>query len=173
MRRLTEMKRGVVQWSSPRAPRGVQPPGRDTPSAMSDEPKTHDLEQRVRLLLDLGHRAEWDAAMAFFAPDAVWTSVGGWLTDAEGAMAIRDFWIEWYAPYEDVRIETLDVFEVGRGIVVAAIRQSGGVGAAQSRVAEDIALVYEWSGALIERVTVHLDITEAREAAERLAQARE
>jgi hypothetical protein len=146
---------------------------RDTPGAVPDEPTTHDLEQRVRTLLDLGHRAEWDAAITFFASDAVWTAVGFGFVDAEGATAIRDFWIEWYAPYEDVRIETLGVVDLGHGVVLATIRQSGRVAGARSRVAEEISLVYEWSEALVQRVTVYLEIGEARAAAERLARGRQ
>ena len=144
----------------------------DTPGTVADEPAIRGLDERVRLLLDLGHRADWDAAMAFFAPDAVWTSVGFGFEDVHGAAAIRDFWIEWYAPYEDVRIETHDVIDLGGGVVVAVIRQSGRLGDAQSRVAEGVALVYDWSDGLIERVTVYLDIDEGRAAAERLAEER-
>jgi ketosteroid isomerase-like protein len=135
---------------------------------MPEESAGEDLEQRVRLLLELGHRADWDAAMAFFAPDAVWTSVGFGFEDAEGATAIRDFWIDWYAPYEDVRIETLDVVHLGHGVVLAVFRQSGRLGDAPSRVAEEGALLYEWSNELIERVSAYLDIDEARAAARRL-----
>jgi hypothetical protein len=137
---------------------------------MPEESSADDLAHLVRLLLDLGHRGDWDAAMAFFAPDATWISNGFGFEDVEGATAIRDFWIEWYAPYEDVRIETLDVVDLGRGIVVATIHQSGRPGAVQSRVAEEIALVYEWSGEQVQRVTAYLVLDAARVAAERLAE---
>ena len=127
----------------------------------------HDLGGRVRALLELGDGAEWEKAMEFFAADAVWATVGG-LEDHEGS-AIRDFWVAWYEPYEDVRIEILDVVDPGGGVVIAVIRQSGRLGSVAKRVSEQIALVYEWSSGLIARVTVYVDLGEGRAAAERLA----
>jgi hypothetical protein len=137
---------------------------------MSEEPTSPDLAERVRVLLDVGDRAEWEEAIAFFAPDAVWV-LADRLEEVEGA-AIRDFWASWYEPYTDVRIEALEILALGAGVVLASIRQSGRLGAAQTRVAEEIALVYEWSSGLIDRVTVYLDLGEARTAAERLARQR-
>ncbi len=42
---------------------------------MSQEPTQPDLVERARALLDAGDRADWDTAMEFFAPDAVWVGV--------------------------------------------------------------------------------------------------
>ncbi len=127
---------------------------------------TPDLAQRVRTLLEVGDRADWDLAMEFFAPDAVWVTID---FGAHTGTAIRDFWADWYAPYEDVRIEILEIVNLGGGVVVAVIRQSGRLGDAPSRLREDTALVYEWSNGLIQRVTTYGDLREARAAAERLA----
>jgi hypothetical protein len=108
----------------------------------------------------------------FFAPDAVWVGIPGVGDATYQGMAIRDFWVEWYAPYEDVQIELVEVVYLGGDVVMAVIRQSGRLGDAPSRVGEEIALVYEWSDGLIERVTTYTDIDEARAAAERLAEER-
>jgi hypothetical protein len=138
---------------------------------MPKEATTRDLEGRVRVLLDMGHRADWDAAIEFFAPNAAWITAQG-TENFAGARAIRDFWIAWYAPYTDVRLELLDVIDLGQGIVIAVIRQSGRLGGAQSRVQEEIALVYEWSNELIDRVTVYSDVDEGCAAGAQLAEER-
>lgn len=143
---------------------------RDTPAEMSDGPTTPDLVERVRELLEIGDRGEWDEAMTFFAPGAVWMAIDD-LEAFEGP-AIRDFWVEWYRAYEDVRIEALEVDDMGNEVVMAVIHQSGRLGDGLSRITQRAVLVYEWSGDLIERVTTYVDRDVARVAAERLAQER-
>lgn len=139
---------------------------------MSEEESTTslDLVERVRVLLDAGDRQDWDAAMEFFAPTAVWVAIDTLETFTE--QAIRDFWTEWYAPYEDVRIEMLETVDLGGGVVMAVIRQSGRLGDAPSRIQQDAVLVYEWSKGLIDRVTTYSDPGEARAVAKRLAEER-
>ena len=88
--------------------------------------------------------------MEFFAPNAVWVAIDS-LETFEG-QRIRDFWVEWYAPYEDVRIEMLETVELSAGVVMAVIRQSGRLDGAPVRVEQDAVLVYEWCNGLIERV---------------------
>jgi hypothetical protein len=138
---------------------------------MRDESMTPELVERARALLDAGNRGDWDTAMGFFAPDAVWVAVDA-LETFEGT-AIRDFWVDWYAAYESVRIEILEIASLGGGVVMVVIRQSGRFGNGPSRLREDVVLVYEWSNGLVERVTSYVDIDEGRAAAERLAQERE
>ncbi len=134
------------------------------------ESRTPDLVERVRVLLDLGDRGDWGAAMEFFAPNAVWVAIDA--LETFRGQAIRDFWMEWYAAYEDVRIEMLETVDLGNGVVMAVIRQSGRLGEAPSRIQQDAVLVYEWSQGLIERVTTYVDPDEARAAAVRLAEER-
>jgi ketosteroid isomerase-like protein len=130
------------------------------------EESTPDLVERVRLLVDAGSRGDWDEAMEFFAPDAVF--LGGLGGRFEGP-AIRDFLRDWFRAYEDVEIEPLEVAHVGSGVVMAVIRQSGRLRVSSSRVDEAIVLVYEWSNGLIQRVTTYVDPDEGRIAAEQLA----
>jgi hypothetical protein len=133
---------------------------------MFDELTTPDLAERVQELLEIGDRGEWEKAMTFFAAGAVWVAVDD-LEAFEGP-AIRDFWVEWYRAYEDVRIEAVQIDEMGNGVVMAVIRQSGRLGDGPSRLTQEAVLVYEWSGLLIERVTTYVDRDAARTAAERL-----
>lgn len=132
---------------------------------MSEESTSPDLEKRMRMLVDAGNRADWDGVTAFLAPDAVF--IGGLGGRFEGP-AIREFLTDWYRAYEDVEIEHLEVVYMGGGIVMTVIRHSGRLG--ESRVGEAIALVYEWSNGLIQRVTTYVDPADGRAAAERLAQ---
>ncbi len=108
--------------------------------------------------------------MEFFAPDAVWVAIDALETFT--GQAIRDFWVEWYAPYENIRIEMLETVDLGGGVVMAVIRQSGRIGETPSRIQQDAVLVYEWSKGLIERVTTYVDPDEARASAERFARER-
>jgi hypothetical protein len=140
---------------------------RDTPGRMSVDPETSHLAERVRALLEIGDRGEWDEAMTFFSPDAVWVAIDA-LEAFEGP-AIRDFWVEWYQAYTDVQIEALEILEMGGGVVMAVIGQSGRLGDGLSRITQEAVLVYEWSGGLIERVTTYSERDEARGVAERLA----
>ena len=137
---------------------------------MTEESTTPDAVERVRVLLDLGDRGDWDAAIEFFAPHAVWVAIDA--LETFRGQAILDFWVQWYAPYEDVRIEILEIVALGGGVVMAVIRQSGRLGDAPSRIQQDAVLVYEWSKGLIERVTTYVDPDEAHAAAERLAKER-
>ena len=62
--------------------------------------------------------------------------------------------------------------DLGRGLVMAFIRQSGRLGDAPSRIAETITLLYEWSDGLVDRVTTYRQPEEARSVAERLLEER-
>jgi len=39
---------------------------------MTEESTTPDLVEKVRVMLEAADRADFDAALAFYAPDAVW-----------------------------------------------------------------------------------------------------
>jgi hypothetical protein len=60
---------------------------------MPEEPTTPDPQERMRVLLDLGDRGDWDAAIELFAPDAIWVAFDELATfedvDQAGAAAER------------------------------------------------------------------------------------
>ena len=108
-----------------------------------------------------------------YAPDAVWdmNPLGG-LGTFEGHVAIRGFWEDWYASYEELEIEPEEILDLGNGVtfspVIQRARPVGSSGAVRLRYA----IVAVWVEGLIMRLTNYGDIEEARAAAERLAEER-
>jgi len=137
---------------------------------VSEESTTPDLVENVRTILEAADRADFDAILAFYAPDAVWISAELDLV-FEGVEAIRSFWEDWYGGYEDLRVGPPDIYDVGNGVVMAVIRQGGRLGGGSAELSEDLALIYEWSHGLVVRVTMTRG-EGGRSAAERLAEER-
>jgi ketosteroid isomerase-like protein len=108
-----------------------------------------------------------------YAPDAVWdmNPLGG-LGTFKGHVAIRGFWEDWYASYEDLEIEPEEMLDLKNGVgftvVIQKARPVGSSGAVRLRYA----LVSVWVEGLIVRLTNYSDIDAARAVAERLAEER-
>ena len=71
---------------------------------MSEESTTPDLVELARRYFAALNRRDLDAMVSFFAPHAVWETVGLGTT-FEGVAAIRGFWQDWYASYEELWLE--------------------------------------------------------------------
>jgi ketosteroid isomerase-like protein len=142
---------------------------RDTERAMPEESTTPDLVEIVRGSVE----AEGiDAALRFYAPDAVWDASPWGMGVFEGQAAVRGFFEDWSGAYADIQWEAEEIRDLGSGLTFAVILQTGrGVGSSGS-VQLRYAAVAEWSDGLIVRNTTCNDIDEARAAAERLAEAR-
>jgi ketosteroid isomerase-like protein len=67
---------------------------------MTEESTTPDLVELTRCAVQASNHGEFDAALDYFAPDAVW-SVGPGLERFEGTAAIRRFWTEWASTFHD------------------------------------------------------------------------
>jgi ketosteroid isomerase-like protein len=147
---------------------------RDTGLAMPEESTTPDLEELGRQVRDAVNRRDLDAAVAMYAPDAIFEtgSAGGLIGIFEGRDAIRSVledWIEAYGDYEHVAEEFRDLGNsVTLNVQLARGRPIGGSGFVELRFAS----VSVWRNGLIERVATYTDIDEARAAAERLAEER-
>src|SRR5947208_16421159 len=89
---------------------------------MSEESTTPDLVELNRRLLEAGNRHGFDAVMSFYAPDAVWEGRASGMT-FEGPTAIRGFWEDWFASYEELRLEQEEDLDLGNGVVFAVIMQ--------------------------------------------------
>jgi ketosteroid isomerase-like protein len=137
---------------------------------MSEESATPDLAERVSLILEAANHEDWDAILAFYARDAVWDTDG--MGTFEGPVAIRGFWEDWWGSYEHLRIDVLQILEIGNGVVLAAFHFQGPPKGTTAEAQTYIALVYEWLHGAVARVTTYFDIDEARAAAERLAKER-
>ncbi len=144
---------------------------RDTPSTMSEESTTLDLVELARRQLDAAKRGDVDAALGFFAPGAVWELVA-LDTKAEGVAAIRSFLEDWWGTFEDLEVDAEEVVEIGDGVTLSVVLQSGRPAGSTGRVSYRLATVAQWVDDLIVRAANYTDIDEARAAAERLAEER-
>ena len=138
---------------------------------MSEESTTPDLVELSRRLIEAGNRADFDAMLSFFAPDAVWKTVG-FGTTFEGVAAIRGFWQDWFGSYEELSMEQEEVLDLGNGVVFAVVIQKARLVGSSGEVRLCSGVVGEWVNGLIVGLTLSPDIDEARAAAERLAQER-
>jgi ketosteroid isomerase-like protein len=140
---------------------------------MPEESTSPDLVELGRVLFEAANRKDFDAILSFYAPEAVWdmNPLGG-LGIFRGHPAIRGFWEDWYASYEDFEIEAEETHDLGNGVgfnvVIQKARPVGSSGAVRLRYA----LVSVWAEGLIVRLTNYADIDQARAAAERLAEER-
>ena len=135
---------------------------------MSQESTTPDLVELVRRLDEAANRLDFDAAVSVYAPDAVWEGRASGMT-LEGRTAIRGFWEDWFASYEELRLEQEEDLDLGNGVVFAVIMQMARLVGSSGYVRYRHALVAIWVEGLIVRVTMYSDIDETRAAAERLA----
>jgi ketosteroid isomerase-like protein len=145
---------------------------RDTGPAMSEEPTSPDLVERVRGLLEAAGRHEWDAALRYAAPGVVWDSSHRGVGNFEGRSAIQGMWEEWTGAYEDWTIEIVEIVDLGNGVVLAHVAQGGRLIGSSGRVEASGAWIFEWADGMIVRLTAYVDQREGRLAAERLAEER-
>jgi ketosteroid isomerase-like protein len=66
-----------------------------------EESTTPDLEELGDRFLEAANRRDLDSMVSFFAPDAVLENAGA-LGAFEGGAAIRGFWQDWFASYEEL-----------------------------------------------------------------------
>jgi ketosteroid isomerase-like protein len=140
---------------------------------MSEESTTPDLVELTRRQFEAGSRRDLDAALSFYAPDAVWEAVSLG-TSFEGMAAIRGFLEDWLGAYEEFEMEPEEILDLGNGVVFAVTRLTGRpVGSPGSALMRRRPLVFRWVEGLVARVTApSSDIDEARAAAGRLAESR-
>ncbi len=139
---------------------------------MREESTTADLVELNRRALEAFTRLDLDAVMSFYAPNAVWNSVGLGTT-FEGRTAIRGFIEDWTGAYEQFDMQPLEILELPGGVTLAVILQRGRPRGSTGRVEFRFAAITEWVEGLAVRVTNYTDIDEARAAAERRVEERE
>jgi ketosteroid isomerase-like protein len=141
---------------------------------MSEKSTTPDLVELTRGLWDAGQRRDFDTVLRWYAPDAVWdmNPLGG-LGIFEGHGAIRGFWQDWFASYEELEIEPEEILDLGNGVILTVVIQKARPVGSGGQVRLRYAVVGLWVEGLIERLTNYSDIDEARASAERLAESRQ
>jgi ketosteroid isomerase-like protein len=139
---------------------------------MAEKPATPDLVELARRTLEAGSKRDLDAAMAFYAPDAVWDASPMGIGTFEGQAAIRGFWEDWLSSYEDYELQMVEAQDLGNGVTFGVLEQRGRLLGSSGEIELRYAAVSKWEDGKIARTTNYIDIDEARAAAERLAQER-
>src|SRR2546428_5148883 len=89
---------------------------------MSEEPTTPDLVGLWQESAEAADRRDFDAALGFFAPDAVW-EVQPLGVSFDGVAAIRSFLEDWFGSFEDYEYgEQEEGHNLGNGVVFAVSR---------------------------------------------------
>ena len=138
---------------------------------MSEESTTPDLVELVRRLDEAANRRDFDAAVSFYAPAAVWEGRASGMT-FEGRTAIRGFFEDMSVAYEEFEWRPEEILDLGNGVTVDVACASGRPVGSWGRVEFRLAIVAVWEEGLIVRATGYGDINEARAAAARLAEER-
>jgi ketosteroid isomerase-like protein len=137
---------------------------------MPENSTSPDLVELTRRQFEFADRADWDAILETYAPDAVWELRGG--GTFEGANAIRELWVDYFSAYEEFEIETEEILDCGNGVILAVNQQTARLVGSTSHLRTQEAFVYTWEGGVVVRVTMYRDIDEARAVAQRLAASR-
>jgi ketosteroid isomerase-like protein len=137
---------------------------------MSAESTTPDWVELTRRSIEAAEDIE--AALSFYAPDAVWDASPWGMGVFEGQAAVRGFFEDWRSSYSDIERKAEEIRDLGNGLTFAVILQKAHVVGSSGSVQLRYASVAEWIDGLIVRNTTYTDIDEARAAAERLAQER-
>jgi ketosteroid isomerase-like protein len=138
-------------------------------ASMSEEPMTPDLVGLARRSLEA---ESVDAALSFYAPDAVWDASPWGMGVFEGQAALRRFFEDWSSPYVDMEWKAEEIRNLGNQVTFAVITQRGRVVGSSGSVQLRYAAVAQWKDGLIVRNTTYTDIDEAKRAAQRLAESR-
>ena len=140
---------------------------------MSEQPRTPDLVDLTRRLVESASRRDLDAIMRSFARDAVWEAVSLG-TSFEGVAAIGGFLEDWLGAYDEYEIEPEEILDLGNGVAFVVIRLTARpVGSAGSALVRRRPLAFVWGEGMVARVTAYADsIEEGRAAAEQLAESR-
>jgi len=126
----------------------------------------------VRQAFNAGNRHDVDTIMGFHAPEAVWDLSDQGLGTFEGAAAIRGWIEDWFRTWADLRLDVLDVVDLGHGVVFSRVRENGRLADGGGRVEQQRGWVILGVRGKIARTEIYLDIGAGSDAAERLAEER-
>ena len=139
---------------------------------ISEESANPDPVELVRRPVEAGNHRDWDAVLAFWGPDPVWDMSPMGMSVHEGAAAIRGFFEDWVAAYEEFEMQAEEVLDLSNGVTFGVFVQRGRPIGSSGEVTVRYGAVGVWDGAFQSRATNYADVDEARAAAERLAQER-
>lgn len=139
---------------------------------MPGKSTTRDLVELQKRLTDEGSRRHLDAIMTIWAPHGVWDMSPMGMGVFEGQAAVRGFYEDWFASYEEYELEAEENLDLGNGVGLRVLVQKGRPVGSSGEVELRYAAVGIWEDGKVVRMRNYTDIDEARAAAERLAQER-
>jgi ketosteroid isomerase-like protein len=137
---------------------------------VSEESTTLDGVRLARQGYEAMGRGDLDAVMSLFDADAVYDMSSAGLGTFEGKQAIRRFVEDWRRSYEEYRYDEEELLDLGHGVLLSVVRESGRLVGGSGRVEERVAHLHTWASGKIEWFKHYSDPDEARAAAERLAE---
>ena len=139
---------------------------------MSQESTTAELGVLVQRRVDAVNAKDFDAAMSFYSPSAVYDSSPMGLGRFQGHAAIRGLFEGWWGTYEQSEFALEEMRDLGEGVAFCTFVMRGRLPGATGWVQFRYASAEAWRDGLVVWITNYADIDEARAAAERLAQER-
>jgi ketosteroid isomerase-like protein len=136
---------------------------------MSEESTTPDLVELARRSIEV---EDLEAAVSFYAPNAVWDASPWGMEVYEGQAAVRGFFEDWRSSYSGIEWAAEEIRDLGSEVTFAVVLQRARVVGSSGSVQLRYAAVAQWASGLIMRNTTYTNIDEGRAAAERLAQER-
>ena len=139
---------------------------------MPEESTTPEKVELVQRVVDAVNARDFDAVQSAYTRRAV---LEIWELDAatfEGRVAIRAFYEERAGTFPDCNQEAQEIRDLGDGVALAVIAQTGHPADSTGWVQQRYAAVATWADELGERQRNCFDIDEACAAAERLAKER-
>jgi ketosteroid isomerase-like protein len=139
---------------------------------MPEESTTLDLVEPTRRSYESFSRRDLDGVMRDYGHDVVFDVSAAGLGCYEGQAAVRGFFEDWLAAYEEFEFELEQILDLGNGVVFAVVRQTARPVGSAGYVQMHHANVMLWVNWVTVRATHYNDIDEARAAADRLAEER-
>jgi ketosteroid isomerase-like protein len=139
---------------------------------MPEESTTPDLAEITGRGVDAVNRRDFDALMSYATPDLVYDTSPSGFGIYEGLAAIRAFITGYWDTFEEFWLELEEFVDLGNGVAVAVARHHARPIGSNAPIQAREAQVTEWVEGRVVRVTVYIDIDDARAAAERLADER-
>jgi ketosteroid isomerase-like protein len=136
---------------------------------VSEESTKPDPLEVTRRGFEALNRRDADAIANLYAPDAVWDFEAWGIGTFEGRPAIRGFYEDWWASYEEYRAERDETLDLGQGLLFVAYRERARPTGSDAHLEWRRAYVVLIRNGLVESMTMYVDIDEGRAAAERLA----
>jgi ketosteroid isomerase-like protein len=139
---------------------------------MADESATPDLVELWQEANKSFNERDLDAAVRFYAPDAVLDATRTIGSALRGRVEIRSSYEDWFAAYEELKVALEEPFDLGNGVAFGIARQEGRLHGSTRYVQQREGVITLWAEGLVTNQVFYQDIDEARAVAERLVQER-